>query len=105
MLALRSYGQSNGFSVMDADELFFINGGSGNTESPGNSCQNQDGGCGCGDNCKCGDDINVKVDSDGGKVKVIITTGDDNKVTDKSSDSGGGFLSKVVSFFTSLFKK
>ena len=32
MLALRSYGQSNGFSVMDADELFFINGGSGNTE-------------------------------------------------------------------------
>ena len=30
MLALRSYGQSNGFSVMDADELFFINGGSGN---------------------------------------------------------------------------
>ena len=31
MLALRSYGQSNGFSVMDAEELFFINGGSQTT--------------------------------------------------------------------------
>ena len=31
MLALRSYEQSNGFSVMDADELFFINGGSSTT--------------------------------------------------------------------------
>lgn len=28
MLALRSYEQVNGFSVIDADELFFINGGS-----------------------------------------------------------------------------
>lgn len=31
MLALKSYEQANGFSVMDADELFFINGGSSTT--------------------------------------------------------------------------
>ena len=35
MLALRSYEQSNGFSVMDADELFFIVGGEGEGEKSG----------------------------------------------------------------------
>lgn len=29
MLALKGYEQSNGFSVMNTDELFFINGGCG----------------------------------------------------------------------------
>jgi hypothetical protein len=29
MLAMRSYEQNEGFSVMTADELYFINGGSG----------------------------------------------------------------------------
>lgn len=32
MLALKSYEQSNEFSVLSADELYFINGGSGLTE-------------------------------------------------------------------------
>ncbi len=31
MLALTSYEQSNGFSALNADELYFINGGSGNS--------------------------------------------------------------------------
>jgi len=29
MLALRSYEQANGFSTITADELFYVNGGSG----------------------------------------------------------------------------
>lgn len=33
MLALKSYEQENGFSVMTADELYYINGGSGATIS------------------------------------------------------------------------
>ena len=34
MLALQSSMQSSGFSVMDADELFFINGGSSSNAGP-----------------------------------------------------------------------
>lgn len=33
MLALKSYEQANGFSVLTEDELFFINGGSGESIS------------------------------------------------------------------------
>ena len=39
MLALKSYEQTNGFSVMDADELFFIVGGEG--EGDGNQSDNK----------------------------------------------------------------
>lgn len=39
MLALRSYEQANGFSVLDADELFFINGGSESYANYGDSRQ------------------------------------------------------------------
>jgi hypothetical protein len=31
MLAMQSYEQANGFAVMDADELYYINAGSGAT--------------------------------------------------------------------------
>lgn len=31
MLAMRSYEQNEGFSVMTADELFYVNGGSGSS--------------------------------------------------------------------------
>lgn len=37
MLALQSYEQANGFSAMSADELFYVNGGSG---SSGNALAN-----------------------------------------------------------------
>lgn len=33
MLALKSYEQSNGFSAMSTDELYFVNGGSGISSS------------------------------------------------------------------------
>ena len=37
MLALKSYEFANGFSVLSADELFLINGGSDNCNNAGNS--------------------------------------------------------------------
>lgn len=35
MLALQSYEQSNGFAVMTADELFYVNGGSSSFSGSG----------------------------------------------------------------------
>ena len=37
MLAMRSYEQNEGFSVMTADELYYVNGGSGSSVSIGNA--------------------------------------------------------------------
>jgi hypothetical protein len=35
MLAMKSYEQNEGFSVMTADEMYFVNGGSGNSSGIG----------------------------------------------------------------------
>ncbi len=96
MLALESYEQSNGFSAMSADELFFINGGSGNQSSS----------CCCGSNCNCGDHYNIIVEGDN-NGNINIGYGNQSGIGNGGTGSGGsgGFWGSVVSFFSGLFGK
>ncbi len=118
MLALQSSMQSSGFSVMDADELFFINGGSTpNSNSPTNSGNNgtddqKGGGCQC-TNCGCQPDINIYIEGDNNTIGNNNNNGDKNsnngignQGSGDGSNGGGssGFWGAVVNFFAGLFK-
>ena len=46
MLAMKSYEQNEGFSVMTADEMYFVNGGSGNSSGIGYGIAETVGGIG-----------------------------------------------------------
>ena len=88
MLALKSYEQNEGFSTINADELFFINGGSGTTsQSSGNqtSVSNSKGGCACNP-CNCGDTY-VTIYGNGNQTVV----GNDNSNISNNNSTGINF--------------
>ena len=87
-----------GFSAMEAEELFEVNGGK--TKKSSASC------CGCGDNCKCGDNYyimnnygndNSTINAEGSSVNTGDngTSQNGNKNNSEQNDhSKNGYINK-----------